>query len=32
MVYEVDVTAKDGTVTEVIVDAGNGRVLAQQAD
>lgn len=32
VVYEVDVTAKDGTVTEVIVDAGNGRVLAQQAD
>ena len=32
VVYEVDVTAKDGTETDVIVDATNGKVLSQQAD
>lgn len=32
VVYEVEVTAADGTVTEVIVDAGDGSVLAQEAE
>ncbi len=32
VVYEVEVTAKDGTETDVIVDATNGKVLSQQAD
>ena len=32
MVYEVDVVAQDGTETEVIVDAGNGKILAQEVD
>lgn len=32
VVYEVPVTADDGTVTEVKVDAGNGNVLASEAD
>lgn len=32
VVYEVEVTAKDGTETDVIVDAGNGKILSQQAD
>ena len=32
VVYEVEVTAKDGTETDVIVDAGNGRILAQETD
>ncbi len=32
VVYEVEVTAKDGTETEVIVDAVNGKILAEQAD
>ena len=32
MVYEVDVIARDGTDTEVIVDAGNGKILAQEVD
>ncbi|MCO7218384.1 PepSY domain-containing protein [Klenkia sp. PcliD-1-E] len=31
VVYSVEVTGADGTVTEVTVDAGNGTVLAQQA-
>lgn len=31
VVYSVEINAKDGTVTEVVVDAGNGDVLAQQA-
>jgi uncharacterized membrane protein YkoI len=30
VVYTVEVTAADGTVTEVTVDAGNSAVLAQQ--
>ena len=30
VVYEVDVTAADGTITEVTIDAGNGSVLAQE--
>jgi uncharacterized membrane protein YkoI len=29
VVYEVEVAANDGTLHEVIVDAGNGKVLAQ---
>ena len=32
VVYEVEVTARDGTETDVIVDAGNGRILAQETD
>ena len=32
VVYEVDVTAKDGTQSEVLVDATNGKILAEQAD
>ena len=32
VVYDVEVTAKDGTETDVIVDATNGKVLSQQAD
>ena len=32
VVYEVEVTAKDGTETDVIVDAGNGKILAQETD
>ena len=31
VVYSVEVTGTDGTVTEVTVDAGNGTVLAHQA-
>jgi uncharacterized membrane protein YkoI len=31
VVYSVEVNGADGTVTEVTVDAGNGAVLAQQA-
>jgi uncharacterized membrane protein YkoI len=31
VVYSVEVNGADGTVTEVVVDAGNGQVLAQQA-
>lgn len=31
VVYQVTVTAADGTVTDVKVDAGNGSVLAQEA-
>lgn len=32
VVYEVDVTADDGTKTEIKVDAGNGAVLDSSAD
>jgi len=32
VVYQVDVTAADGSVVEVKVDAGTGAVLAQEAD
>ncbi len=32
VVYDVHVTGANGTVTEVIVDAGNGSVLAQQVE
>jgi len=32
VVYEVAVTAADGTVQEVTVDAGNGQILAREAD
>ncbi|MGI8682774.1 MAG: PepSY domain-containing protein [Mycobacteriales bacterium] len=32
VVYGVEVTAADGTVTDVKVDAGNGAVLARDAD
>lgn len=32
VVYEVDVTADDGTVEEVTVDAGNGDILEREAD
>lgn len=32
VVFDVHVTAADGTVTEVIVDAGNGKVLHQEKD
>ncbi|MFN8036989.1 MAG: PepSY domain-containing protein [Acidimicrobiia bacterium] len=32
VVYSVKVTGADGKVTEVIVDAGNGKVLHQEAD
>ncbi|SDO33547.1 Peptidase propeptide and YPEB domain-containing protein [Klenkia soli] len=31
VVYSVEITGADGTVTEVAVDAGDGSVLAQQA-
>jgi hypothetical protein len=31
VVYNVEVNAADGTVTEVTIDAGNASVLAQQA-
>ena len=31
VVYSVEVNGRDGTVTEVTVDAGNGAVLARQA-
>ncbi|MDE0805303.1 MAG: PepSY domain-containing protein [Acidimicrobiales bacterium] len=31
VVYEMEITSADGTVTEVVVDAGNGDVLAQEA-
>jgi len=31
VVWEVEVTQADGTVTEVKVDAGDGTVLAQEA-
>lgn len=32
VVYDVEVTGADGKVTEVIVDAGNGKVLHQEAE
>lgn len=32
VVYGVEITATDGTVTDVKVDAGNGTVLAQDTD
>ena len=32
VVYEVDVTAKDGTQSEVLVDATNGKILRDQQD
>lgn len=32
VVYSVEVNGADGTVTEVVIDAGNGAVLAQQAE
>lgn len=32
VVWEVEVAAKDGTLQEVKVDAGNGQVLAQEAE
>ncbi|MDE0805896.1 MAG: DUF2613 family protein [Acidimicrobiales bacterium] len=32
VVYEVPITAEDGTATEVKVDAGNGDVLASETD
>lgn len=32
VVYGVEVAGADGTVTEVVIDAGNGAVLAQQAE
>lgn len=32
VVYEVDVTAEDGSKTEVKVDAGNGKVLGAESD
>lgn len=32
VVYEVEVKAADGKVTEVIIDAGNGKVLHQEVD
>ena len=32
VVYGIEVTRADGTVTDVKVDAGNGTVLAQEAD
>lgn len=32
VVYNVEVTSPDGTIVEVKVDAGNGSVLAQEAD
>jgi uncharacterized membrane protein YkoI len=31
VVYSVEINGPDGTVTEVVVDAGSGQVLAQQA-
>lgn len=30
VIYEMEITAADGTVTEVVIDAGNGAVLAQE--
>jgi hypothetical protein len=32
VVYSVEVNGADGTVTEVVIDAGNGDVLTQQAE
>ncbi|WP_405219111.1 PepSY domain-containing protein [Agrococcus sp. Ld7] len=32
VVYEVEVTAADGTVTGVLIDAGDASVLAQEAE
>lgn len=32
VVYNVEVTGTDGTIVEVMVDAGNGSVLGQEAD
>lgn len=32
VVYQVDITGKDSTITEVIIDAGNGTVLAQETE
>jgi len=32
VVYEVEITAQDGTVTKVVVDAGNATVLAQETE
>jgi uncharacterized membrane protein YkoI len=32
VVWEVEVQASDGTLQEVKVDAGNGQVLAQEAE
>ncbi len=32
VVWDVEVKAENGTLHEVVVDAGNGQVLAQQAD
>lgn len=32
VVYEIEVNAADGSVTEVLVDAGDGSVLAQEAE
>jgi uncharacterized membrane protein YkoI len=32
VVYEVEVAGKDGKLHEVVVDAGNGKVLAQETE
>ena len=32
VVYGIEVTAADGTITDVKVDAGNGDILAQEAE
>jgi uncharacterized membrane protein YkoI len=32
VVYEVEVAGNDGTLHEVVVDAGNGKVLAQETE
>ncbi len=32
VVWDVEVKAENGTLHEVVVDAGNGQILAQQAD
>ena len=32
VVYEVEVAGKDGELHEVVVDAGNGKVLAQEVE
>ena len=32
LVYEVEIAAQDNTITEVMVDAGNGKVLASKMD
>jgi uncharacterized membrane protein YkoI len=32
VVYEVEVAGKDGNFHEVVVDAGNGKVLAQETE